>query len=286
MPSHVVDQSVFSSLPALLLVNWAAALCQSQTSPVDLPGITLSVLEHLFSDLAVRYGVPFCGHLVCRRCLSTFKACHLRGVDAGLHKYLTFVLHKVANEGDSDTCHRSTPNRTLCPKLRIPSAQEVSTALGVSTALPFVPSALPAQPPPQAQVTPSSYLTTVRGAVRRGSDTERKESEWEEASADQMARMQRGELGADHSHQALHREARGVSLAPRSFWQPFVPTAPASTPSPRARSNSESTLTPYSSPRRSRSRSPTAWSDCSVRSVPSLFDSSLLGDETEEEPVS
>ena len=129
MASHLVDQPLINQLPILILVNWATAFCQARSSQVDLQSVTLRVLEFLFAALAATHGVEFCGHLVCRCCLARFKRAGLRGADAALHRYLTCILHKVANEGDSDTCHRSTPNSSIKTKLRIPSEEQVSLAL-------------------------------------------------------------------------------------------------------------------------------------------------------------
>src|ERR1700747_1235083 len=113
MPSHVIDQTIFNLLPPFLLLNWAAAYTQSHYQPVDFAALTIAVVESLLTDLSQRYGVAWCGHLICRRCLQLFKRAHHQGTDAVLLKYITFVLHKCPNEGDSDTCHRRVPNFTI-----------------------------------------------------------------------------------------------------------------------------------------------------------------------------
>lgn len=312
--SHLVDQPLINRLPALILVNWALAFCASKTSAaVDLRGLTLVVLEHLFSSLSVSYGVDFCGFLVCRRCLARFKLARLRGVDEALHRYLTNILHKVANEGDNNICHQSTPNSTLKSKLRIPTEDQVSVAIASRGICPFL---LPSISAPKAEaprLAPSeSRLASSESGLasseshsggrtlRSREYSERKESRWEDGSVDQVVELRREDLGARNVSQRLPSPPQGVP-SPPAFWKPFVPstsstvqpsspdpapspisaktTTPYSDRSQRSRSHNPRSLSPSPNSRNSRSRSPVShWTDCSVSS-PSLFDDRLLDDD-------
>ena len=292
--SHLVDQPLIDQLPTLVLVNWAVAFCQSRSSHVDLQLVTLRVLEHLFTGLSVTYGVDFCGHLVCRRCLARFKSAHLRGSDAALHRYLTCILHKTANEGDNDTCHRSTSNDTLKSKMRVPAENQVSSALAVRGVCPLFSSFGATQMQEQEVKVPASEV------FRSRVDSGREESRRQVHSAGQVAELQQTELGASVVSQRVHAHANRVP-SPPSFWSPFVPSSAVACPvAPRARPralslspsraphacpitphaaspvtspSSTRTISAYSSPD-PRSLSP--WSDCSIRSTPSLFDTELF----------
>ncbi len=308
-----MDQPLIDQLPDLVLVNWAVAYCQSRSSQVDLQLVTLKVLEHLFAGLAVTYGVDFCGHFVCRRCLARFKSCRLRGSDAALHRYLTCILHKTANEGDNDTCHRATSNDTLRSKMRVPPESQVSSSLAVRGVCPLL---LPSCGPAQTQG--QDARTSTSGVFRSGVDSERKASGWGDQSVGQVAKVRRTELGASVVSQGVHAHVDRVP-SPPPFWRPFVPT---SSPCPVAPLTSYSSSpracpatpcascpvtpsvsgpttplashpvtprapSPFTSPSSARTVSPyvsspdlrlSPWSDCSVRSTPSLFDTELYAD--------
>jgi hypothetical protein len=279
MPSHLVDQPLIDQLPPLLLVNWAAAYCQSKTSGLDLQLVTLRVLEHLFKGLSITYGIDSCGHLVCRRCLARFKCARLRGSDAAVHRYLTCVLHKVANEGDNDTCHRSTSNDTLKSKLRVPSEEQVSSALAIGGVCPLF---LPCLGPTQAQAAsvPSSGgsgFSSTR-VLHGGEYTERKTRGWEDPVSGQVVELRRHDLGASLVPEGVPARPQRVP-SPPPFWRPFVPAAsavhspatPCAVASPLSSPSSVRTVAAYSSGSDRRSRSP-----CSERSdsssPSSLFD--------------
>ena len=325
MASHLIDQPLIDQLPTTLLVNWELGFNNSSSSQLDHQILTLRVLESLFEELAAKHHVDFCGHLVCRRCLACFKNSRLRGSDAALHRYLTCILHKTANEGDNDTCHRSTANTTLRSKMRVPTEAQVSAALASRRNCPSLPTSIGKQA--QEQKVASS------GVLRSRGDSKRKASEWRDQGADQMVELRRNQLGTNLVAQRMHALVERVPSpppfwkafvpcshsstqvsspiapqidspssaktltpydsssdsrssrvpSPPPFWRTFVPSAdsPTQVPSPIAPQidspSSARTITPYDSSSDRRSLSPSSWSDCSIKSTPSLFDTEFFG---------
>lgn len=257
--SHVIGQSVIEGLPIFLLATWYRAL---QSHSVDIAGLTIETLVTLFTNLGQQQGVDFCGFLVCRNCLANLKRSKLKGRDAGLHKYLTFLLHKVANEGDSDTCHRAFPNSKLKPKIVVPREDQVAEALRLARDSKSV----VAEQKAQRDDVPSARDIGVEGC-ERGNRVLAQVGE------------RRGIVEAPVSS-PLPRPTSRLPEPPK-FWIPYAAhfdhseckETEARQPSSHTEAAPNFPRTPRH--RRSRSRSPdsdSTWSEISNASIPSLFD--------------
>lgn len=268
--SHIVDQSVYSELPVPLLQAWSTA--HVDKSPAStLAEITLSVVFVLFQELAATYDVQWCEHLICRHCLSRFKAQRLTRFERGLHRWLTFVLFRVKNEGDADLCHRTTPNSKLLPYLKWANPTQTAVALA-ARGLPLQTNAIgtcnPSSSTKTEVPTPSvPALSSQPGVLRGRTDPGRAHGEWKEGDLHSLEELPRvgGNVGTSSGQSGLSPSLQGVPVPSQeskpSWWIHYnspqaIQKDIQTNPVPETTANKRSRHRPSSCrPSRSRSRS-------------------------------